>query len=108
GYQVVTEGTSEILTTGDKFTSIQNSLVDMAKQIHKNTEELASILENGHEMNKSIEEIAALFEEDAAGIEETSANAHEASQSMDEMADNSLQLATLTERLNELIARFKL
>jgi len=108
GYQEVEDGTNEILATGEKFTSIHESLSNMALQIQKNAEELESILENGHQMNQSIEEIAALFEEAAAGIEETSANAHEAGQSMDEMADNSIQLANLTERLNELISRFKL
>lgn len=108
GYQEVEEGTNEIIATGEKFTMIHDSLIHMADNIQKNSEELESILENGHVMNQSIEEIAALFEQAAAGIEETSANAHQAGQSMDEMADNSLHLATLTERLNELIARFKL
>lgn len=108
GYQEVEEGTNEILATGEKFTTIHDSLLDMAHNIQKNTEELGSILENGHVMNQSIEEIAALFEQAAAGIEETSANAHQAGRSMDEMADNSLQLVGLTGKLNELIARFKL
>jgi len=108
GYQEVEEGTNEILATGEKFTSIHDSLLNMAKQIQKNSEELKSILEDGHVMNQSIEEIAALFEQAAAGIEETSANAHEAGRSMDEMADNSQELTTLTGRLNELIAKFKL
>lgn len=108
GYQEVEQGTNEIIATGEKFTMIHDSLINMAGNIQNNSEELEGILENGHVMNQSIEEIAALFEQAAAGIEETSANAHQAGQSMDEMADNSLQLVTLTERLNELIARFKL
>src|SRR5699024_841567 len=98
GYKEVEEGTNEILATGEKFTSIHDSLSNMAKQIQKNSEELESILENGHVMNQSIEEIAALFEQ-AAGIEETSTNAYEAGHSMDDMADNSQELTNLTERL---------
>lgn len=108
GYREVEEGTEQIITTGEKFKMINDSVTKMASQIKQISDGLEKIAMNGNLMNQSIEEIASFSEETAAGIEQTSANAHQTGSSMEEMTASSNQLERLVGRLNSLITRFKI
>lgn len=107
GYEEVEAGTEQILTTGDRFNRMNQSLTNMVKQIQQISAGLNKIDVEGQKMNQSIEEIATFSEQSAAGIEETSANAYQTGHYMEEMAKSSVQLEKLAHRLNELMSRFK-
>lgn len=107
GYEEVLKGTEQIKSTGQTFTGIQHAVNEMVDSIQVVSENLASILETSKEMNKAIEDIAAISEEAAAGIEQTSASVQQTSSSMLELADNSHELSRLAEELDGLVKEFK-
>lgn len=108
GYKEVEKGTEQIQTTEKTFKEINESITDMVSNIILITESLKDISTNSQEMNKSIEDIAAASEESAAGVEQTSASVQQTNSSMHEVTSNSNDLAQLAEKLNNLIAQFKL
>ncbi|WP_102345158.1 methyl-accepting chemotaxis protein [Bacillus sp. Marseille-P3661] len=107
GYKEVEEGSTQIQSTGETFNDIAASVTAMVGQIQEISQSLTLIAENSNEMNKSIEEVAAISEESAAGIEQTSASVQQTNASMEEIAGSADQLAQLAEQLNEQIRRFK-
>lgn len=108
GYHEVEQGSTQIETTGGKFSDINTSILEMGKSIDSVVDNLTSISARSQEMNRSIEDIAAISEESAAGIEETSASSEQTTASMEEVAQSSRGLAKLAEELNELVLKFKL
>lgn len=107
-YQEVEAGTNQVITTGETFTSISTATTEMANHIQRVSENLATIATNSHDMNDSIQDIAAVSEESAAGVEETTASAQQTTSAMEEVARNSSDLAELANGLNELVRQFKL
>lgn len=107
-YKEVESGTEQIITTGETFANIQSATTEMAQNIQRVSNNLADISENSQIMNDSIQDIAAVSEQAAAGVEETTASAQQTTSAMEEVAGNSVELAQLAERLNELVGRFKL
>lgn len=59
-------------------------------------------------MSRSIEEIASISEESAAGVQQTSASTVQTTGIMEKVVVNSDQLSKLAEQLNELVQQFKL
>lgn len=108
GYTEVEQGTVQIKTTGETFSTIGISVTEMVNNIQVVSENLSEIAANSQEMNGSIEEIASISEESAAGVEQTSASTQQTSSSMEEVAGSSEQLAKLAEELNGLVRQFKL
>ncbi|MEK4283390.1 methyl-accepting chemotaxis protein [Ureibacillus sp. FSL K6-0165] len=108
GYKEVEQGSTQIKTTHETFTTIQNSLQEMVDSITVVAENLSTIATNSSEMNSSIQEIAAISEEAAAGIEETTAASEQTNSAMEEISASSEQLAVLAEELNRLVRQFKL
>nr|WP_049660864.1 methyl-accepting chemotaxis protein [Bacillus sp. FJAT-27231] len=108
GYTEVDKGMGQIRTTGDMFDRINGSVSEMAERIQMVSENLNEIVIGSEQMNRSIENIASVSEESAAGIEETSASIQQTSSSMEEIAENALQLSTLAEDLSGLVRKFTL
>ncbi|SET16255.1 methyl-accepting chemotaxis protein [Oceanobacillus limi] len=108
GYKEVEQGTSQIEATGEKFEGINGAVTDMVDKVKLVSENLASIAVGSQQMNRSIEDIAAISEESAAGVEQTSASSQQTSASMEEMVDRSKELAGLADELNVLVGQFKL
>lgn len=108
GYTEVEQGTNQIITTGETFKEIIESISKMVDGIDLVSDNLADIAANSQEMSGSVEEIASISEEAAAGVEQTSASTQQTSSSMEEVAGSSEQLAQLAEELNGLVRRFKL
>lgn len=108
GYKEVEAGTSQIITTGETFDEISQSISNMVHTIDQVSDHIADIASKSQEMNGNVEEIASISEEAAAGVEETSAATEQTSSSMEEVAASSEQLARLAEELNGLVRRFKL
>ena len=108
GYMQVEQGTNQIITTGETFNEISESISKMVDNINLVSDNLTDIAANSQEMNGSVEEIASISEEAAAGVEQTSASTQQTSSAMEEVAGSSEQLAKLAEELNGLVRRFKL
>lgn len=108
GYEVVENGTKQIMETGDAFNTISESIKAMVKNIEIVRNNLSEITNEGQEMNTFIQEIAAISEESAAGIEQTSASSQQSSSAMQEVSSSTNDLSKLAEELNELIRQFKL
>ena len=108
GYKEVEEGTTQIKTTHETFSTIQNSLEEMVNNIVNVVGNLTNIAAGSQEMNSSIQEIAAISEESAAGVEETTAATEQTNSAMEEIAASSEQLAALAEELHEMVQQFKL
>jgi len=106
GYEEVKKGAEQIQATGQTFTEIQGAVNEMVSSIKVVSENLATILETSKVMSHSIEGIAAISEEAAAGIEQTSASIQQTSSSMLELADSSQELANLAEELDGLVKEF--
>lgn len=108
GYSEVEEGTSHIVTTGEMFVEIYNSINGMVARVEEMSNNLNDIVANSQEMNSNIEDIAAVSEESAAGVEETTATTQQASSTMEEVASSSNELAILAEELSGLVDYFRL
>ncbi|MCC3358670.1 HAMP domain-containing methyl-accepting chemotaxis protein [Bacillus sp. REN16] len=108
GYSQVDEGTKQIQVTGQTFKDIYDAVTVMVKRIQSISESLDTIASNTVEMNSSIDNIAAVSEQSAAGIEQTSASVQQTNSSMETISDHSELLSDLAGRLNTMISKFKL
>ncbi|WP_162880653.1 methyl-accepting chemotaxis protein [Paraliobacillus sediminis] len=108
GYKEVEDGMNRVNSTGEKFEIINQSLTTMASNVKLTSGSLLNIVESNKSMSNSIDDIAAVSQESAAGIHQTATSIQQTSSSMEEVSGNSNQLAKLAEKLNSLIARFKL
>ncbi|WP_062051107.1 methyl-accepting chemotaxis protein [Bacillus sp. JCM 19034] len=108
GYQEVEKGTSQIKTTGETFTEINQSIKQMVQNIETITNNLTNMTEQSEKMKEAIEGISEVSEEAVAGIEQTAASTEQTSSSMEEVAKSSEELSKLAEILNELVQKFKL
>lgn len=107
GYLEVEKGTSQIKTTGETFTQIEEAVKEMVNNIQGVTDNISSMSSDSVEMSTFIEEIAAVSEQAAAGVEQTSASVQQTSSSMEEISDSSEDLARLAEELNGHVRKFK-
>lgn len=108
GYEEVAKGTTQIASTGATFTQIAEAVYAMSERIENMSEKLEDVVHNTASINKSVDEIAAVSEQSAAGIEETSATIQQAASSMDEITNSAVNLAKMSETLNETARKFKL
>lgn len=108
GYEEVAKGTTQIASTGATFTHIAEAVYAMSNRIEDMSAKLEDVVHNTVIINKSVDEIAAVSEQSAAGIEETSATVQQAASSMDEITSSAVNLAEMAEGLNETVRKFKL
>ncbi len=108
GYSEVEKGTIDIETTGKTFDNIHIAISEVVDKIQGVAMRLYEIDQECIKMNNSIDDIASVSEESAAGIEQTAASVQQTSSSMEEIAGSAEQLSSLSEDLDHLIKRFKL
>ncbi len=108
GYAQVEKGTEKIETTGDTFQKIFEAVNLMSNNIIDISKNLEQVADRSVLMNQSIENIASVSEESAAGIEQTSAAMTQTNHSMEEISENVQSLADLADQLNSMIAKFRL
>jgi len=107
-YKEVEEGSRQMEKTGITFAQINQSALKMAEEI-KGVSNNLSMIASGNEMvYQSIETIASISQESAAGIEETASAIQTSHRSIEEVSNQSNQLANLSQDLNNLILHFKL
>lgn len=107
-YDEVENGTKHIKVTGQTFGAINESVIEMVGKTQNISRNLRVLTDYSVEMNKSIEEVAAVAEESAAGVEQTAASTQQSSSSMEEIALGAEALAYLATQLNEQVNKFKL
>ena len=108
GYGEVEKGTTQIASTNETFNHIAEAVYAMSTGIVTMSSKLEEVAQNTLNINKSVDEIAAVSEQSAAGIQETSATIEQAASSMDEIKNSSVNLAEMAENLNDQISKFKL
>jgi len=108
GYGEVRKGIAQIRTTGATFDGISRSVTEMADQISATSRHLTEIASGGGSIMQSIESIASVSEEAAAGVEQTSAAMEETSSAMEEIAGSAEHLAVLAEELDRLVRQFRI
>lgn len=108
GQRKVIDGNKQLHVSQDSFESINDGVLDMMQRIQNVTTSLGHISENAQNVNVSVNEIATISEQSAAGIEQSSATAQQQSSSMQEIAANAEVLFNLAEDLEDTVRQFKL
>ncbi|WP_406620901.1 methyl-accepting chemotaxis protein [Bacillus atrophaeus] len=105
-YTEVEKGTQHLSETGQAMHNIKQSITLVAGSIKEVTDGLKHLTDQSITINQSIENIASVSEESAAGIEETFSVTEQSSHSMDHILSNAEELEKLAEELNERMNRF--
>lgn len=108
GYEEVNEGKLQIEATGETFESIYASVTEMVERITIMAGNLSEISVSSKLMNGSVEEIAAISQQSATGVEQIGLSVQQTNGTIDEVANHAGQLATLAEQLNKLVSQFRL
>lgn len=108
GYGEVEQGTNKIILTNETFRNISKAVHEMDNNISVMTENLVFITTTTQNINKSIDEVAAISEESAAGVEETTATVEQTASAMEEVSKAAEHLEGMAEDLNQEMKKFKL
>ncbi|MDZ5470528.1 HAMP domain-containing methyl-accepting chemotaxis protein [Bacillus sp. 31A1R] len=108
GYGQVEQGTEQIRDTGLTFNKIYEAINLMTRNVTDISTNLEKVANDSVKMNQSIENIASVSEESAAGIEQASASVLQTNQSMEDISNNAASLSELADQLNSMISKFKL
>ncbi|MGE7604873.1 methyl-accepting chemotaxis protein [Peribacillus sp. NPDC097675] len=107
GLEKVDEGRGKLHKTGETFNDIYKELSNMNGLVHSMANQLILLTDNEEKMKESIEEVAAISEQNAAGIEEVTASAQQINAMSGEMNQLVFSLATASEELEEMSKRYK-
>ena len=108
GNNIVTEVESALQETDKSFTIIENSIDNTLVKISELTENISKVDEDKNRIVLSIESISAVSEEAAAATEEVSASMDEQLGSMESISTTSRELKDISDRLEELVSKFKI
>ncbi|MGG0065729.1 methyl-accepting chemotaxis protein [Bacillus subtilis] len=102
----VEKGTENLTDTGQAMQNIKQSVTHVADSIKEVTDGLKQLTNQSITINQSIENIASVSEESAAGIEETFSITEQSAHSMDQVLLNAEELEQLANELNEKMGQF--
>ncbi|MFT4399303.1 methyl-accepting chemotaxis protein [Bacillus sp. SW14] len=102
----VERGTENLTDTGQAMQHIKQSVTHVADSIKEVTDGLKQLTNQSITINQSIENIASVSEESAAGIEETFSITEQSAHSMDQVLQNAEELEQLAKKLNEKMDQF--
>lgn len=102
----VEKGTENLTDTGQAMQHIKQSVTHVADSIKEVTDGLKQLTNQSITINQSIENIASVSEESAAGIEETFSITEQSAHSMDQVLLNAEELEQLANELNEKMGQF--
>lgn len=108
GQTQVEEGSKQLALTQQGFDNIDQVVNEMNKKMELISYTLTNVTNNSQEINKSIEDIASISQQSAAGIEETAASVEEADASIEQITDNIESLEKLSIELEEMVNQFRL
>lgn len=107
GSKEISQGMDIINTAGTHFDDLEKAMGDIdnvVQQIYSSTEEMIKITQF---TLSSMENISAITQETSAATEEISATAEEQSANMEEISGTAQNLLDLSERLGEMVSKFK-
>ncbi|UYO31400.1 HAMP domain-containing methyl-accepting chemotaxis protein [Bacillus halotolerans] len=102
----VEKGTENLTDTGQAMQNIKQSVTYVADSIKEVTNGLKQLTNQSITINQSIENIASVSEESAAGIEETFSITEQSAHSMDQVLQNAKELERLAKELNQKMDQF--
>ncbi|MBQ0140491.1 MAG: methyl-accepting chemotaxis protein [Kurthia sp.] len=108
GYDEVVKGTQKIQETSSTFTEIYDSVSNMSLGIQEISNDLHSIKEGSFIVQKSVDDLASVSEESAAGVQETTATIEETTSSMEEISNHADDLSRMSQQLIEMTNKFNL
>lgn len=107
GYNEVTQGTSQILKTGETFAQINVSISEMLESLQAMSASLREMTDESQTIKRSIEDVATITEQTSAGIEQTTASVELTSNKMNDIAENADELAQISKELNQVVQKFR-
>ncbi len=108
GYENVREGTANIYVTQDIFNRIGSEMITMVEKVNQVSAGLEKISANVQKVNMAGENVAAISEENSAGIEETVASISIQNTLMNTIADKANALAVSAEKLKQMTGQFQI
>lgn len=108
GSKEITIGMETALQAETHFEGIEkaiSNIFEVVRDVYSSTE---SMIETAKVTVKEMQETSVISEHTASTTEEVSASAEEQAVTMDEINNSASQLAKLSHRLSELVARFKI
>ncbi|MED4006488.1 methyl-accepting chemotaxis protein [Priestia aryabhattai] len=103
----VKEGLAVVEQAGTSFMQINEAVQHVVDQIKQIGSAIHNLAKDTLEVQQAIHEVNGIAEEAAAGAQNVSATTEEQLASMEEIASSAMDLANMSEELQELIARFK-
>lgn len=104
----VKEGLEVVEQAGTSFMQINEAVQHVVDQIQQIGSAIHNLAKDTLEVQQAIHEVNGIAEEAAAGAQNVSATTEEQLASMEEIASSAMDLANMSEELQELIARFKI
>jgi len=104
----VKEGLAVVEQAGTSFMQINEAVQHVVDQIQQIGSAIHNLAKDTLEVQRAIHEVNGIAEEAAAGTQNVSATTEEQLASMEEIASSAMDLANMSEELQELIARFKI
>ncbi|AKP76087.1 hypothetical protein AS52_01122 [Priestia megaterium Q3] len=104
----VKEGLAVVEQAGTSFMQINEAVQHVVNQIQQIGSAIHNLAKDTLEVQQAIHEVNGIAEEAAAGTQNVSATTEEQLASMEEIASSAMDLANMSEELQELIARFKI
>ncbi|WAA09319.1 methyl-accepting chemotaxis protein [Fervidibacillus albus] len=108
GYQLVEAGSEQIHTTGTTFDEMHQIIEQVGNHVEKMSQTLYDVIDQSQPISGSIETIASVSEQSAAGVEETTATVHQTTASMDQIRDSAVELEEEAKKLRKVISQFKI
>lgn len=108
GYENVRDGTANIQVTRDIFNRIQSEMCSMVEKVNHVSAGLENISGNVQKVNMAGENIAAISEENSAGIEETVVSISNQNTLMNTIAEKANALAESAEKLKQMTGQFQI
>ncbi|MEQ7803148.1 methyl-accepting chemotaxis protein [Priestia megaterium] len=104
----VKEGLAVVEQAGTSFMQINEAVQHVVDQIQQIGSAIHNLAKDTLEVQQAIHEVNGIAEEAAAGAQNVSATTEEQLASMEEIASSAMDLANMSEELQELIARFRI
>ncbi|WP_243557349.1 methyl-accepting chemotaxis protein [Priestia megaterium] len=104
----VKEGLSVVEQAGTSFMQINEAVHHIVEQIQQIGTAIHNLAKDTLEVQQAIHEVNGIAEEAAAGAQNVSATTEEQLALMEEIASSAMDLANMSEELQELIAQFKI
>jgi len=93
---------------GVAFNHLRELIETISKKVDSMANSMSNVLDNTHAINASIDTIASVSEETAAGIEQVTATTEQSSSSMESVGESSKLLKEQATKLNGLVQQFKI